>query len=234
MYSEKNGLFKKALEYSFPVFLGYSAIGIAFGLLLVDGGYPWYLAPIMSVIMYAGAAQYIAVGLFAAGAGLWEAALISLMVNARHLAYGVSMLKRYSNTGAFKPYLVYSLTDETFALLSALPEGDGPYKNRFMFYVSILNHCYWTLGGIVGALAGTLLPFNMKGLDFALTALFVVLMIEQFLRIRKAYPFIVSACTAIASVLFLPSDAALVSAMLIAIMLAGLPGFLTSAKDGSL
>jgi 4-azaleucine resistance transporter AzlC len=218
-------LLVQAIQYSVPVLLGYLAIGIAFGLLLVDAGYPWWLSSVMSVVIYAGAGQFISVGLFAAGAGLPEAVLVQLVVNARHIAYGLSMLKRFNAAGPFKYYLVFSLTDETFALLSSLPEeglpdaGPGGDKNRFMFYVALLNQIYWIAGSVIGAAAGTLLPFNMEGISFALTALFVVLMIEQILRVKRALPFIVSALTAILTVFILPSRLSLLSAMLISLIL---------------
>lgn len=214
-------LLVRAIQYSVPVLLGYLAIGMAFGLLLVDAGYPWWLSLVMGIVMYAGAGQFISVGLFAAGAGLPEAVLVQLVVNARHMAYGLSMLKRFNAAGPFKYYLIFSLTDETFALLSSLPEEDpgGGDRNRFMFYVSLLNQCYWIIGSVIGAAAGTLLPFDMEGIGFALTALFVVLMIEQILRVKRALPFIVSALTAVLAVLILPSRLSLLSAMLISLIL---------------
>ncbi|MDR1949396.1 MAG: AzlC family ABC transporter permease [Spirochaetaceae bacterium] len=239
--------FFAALRYSVPVLLGYTAIGIAFGLLLVDAGYPWWLSLVMSLLMYAGAGQYIGVGLFAAGAGLPEAALVQLVVNARHMAYGLSMLKRFDAAGSFKPYLVFALTDETFALLSSLKDEDlETPENRgfFMFLVSLLDQLYWVLGSVIGAVAGTLIPFNMEGIGFALTALFVVLMIEQILRAREealaaasppqtrsfpgaalwTLPFVFSALAAIAAVVFLPSRISLLSAMVVSLVLIQLIG----------
>ncbi|WP_010257610.1 AzlC family ABC transporter permease [Treponema primitia] len=215
------GLFISAVKYSFPVLLGYLAIGIAAGLLLVDAGYPWWLSLIMSVVMYAGAGQYIAVGLFAAGAGLLEAALVQLVVNARHIAYGLTMFKRFNAAGPYKFYLIFALTDETFALLSSLPEDknqDPRAKSRFMFLVALLDHAYWTFGAVIGALLGTLIPFSMEGISFALTALFIVLMIEQILRVKRPKPFIISALAAILGVAFLPSRLSLLSAMVIALV----------------
>jgi 4-azaleucine resistance transporter AzlC len=217
------GLFTRAIKYSFPVLLGYLAIGIAFGLLMADAGYPWWLSLIMSVVMYAGAGQYIAVGLFAAGVGFFEAALVQLVVNTRHMAYGLTMLKRFNASGPYKYYLIFALTDETFALLSSLPEGENREnqnpgtKSRFMFLVALLNHGYWIAGTVAGALLGTLIPFDMGGIDFALTALFVVLMIEQILQVKRSSPFIISALAAILGAVFLPSRLSLLSAMVIAL-----------------
>jgi 4-azaleucine resistance transporter AzlC len=216
-------LVKQALRYSFPVLLGYLAIGIAFGLLLVEKDYPWYIALIMSIVMYAGAGQYIAVGLFASGASLAEMLLVQFVVNARHMAYGLTMLKRFNNAGRFKYYLIFALTDETFALLSSLPEHDDnaagiaaqtpEERNRFMFLVALLDQCYWICGSVIGAAAGSLLPFDFTGIDFALTALFVVLMIEQLLRVKKARLFVISALVTILATLLLPSRLSLLSAL---------------------
>jgi len=212
-----------AFKYSVPVLLGYLAIGTGFGLMLAGAGFPWWLALYMSLWMYAGAGQYIAVGLLAAGTSIVEACLIQLVVNARHIAYGLSMLKRFAGTGSFKPYLIFSLTDETFALLSSLPEipdpGGAEERKLFLFYVSVLDHCYWTLGSVIGAVAGTLIPFDMNGIGFALTALFVVLMIEQIKRVKRPGIFIVSGAAALLGVFFLPGRISLLAALAIALLL---------------
>jgi predicted branched-subunit amino acid permease len=189
--------------------------------------------------MYAGAGQYIAVGLFASGTSLWEALLIQLVVNARHMAYGISMLKRFQKAGPWKYYLIFALTDETFALLSSLPEPaeEGAAERGapgrpsgfsglslqdqglFMFYLALLNQCYWVGGSIIGAVAGSLIPFNLEGIGFALTALFVVLMIEQMIRVRRPGAFIVSALAAVLAVVFLPARLSLLAALALALIL---------------
>jgi predicted branched-subunit amino acid permease len=234
-------VFLAAFKYSFPVLLGYLAIGIAFGLLMTDAGYPWWLSLVMSLIMYAGAGQFIAVGLFAAGAGLWEACLVQLVVNARHIAYGLTMMKRFRGAPWFcRWYLVFGLTDETFALLSSLPAGGeenpaeggdgtpargagvsdsrspipaGAGRTQFMFLVTLLDQSYWVGGSVIGAAAGTLIPFNAGGIGFALTALFVVLMVEQMLRVRRPGLFIAPALFAVLGVLFLPARISLLGAL---------------------
>jgi len=222
----KNSILLAAFRYSIPVLLGYIAIGIAFGLVLSGAGYPWWLALVMSLWMYAGAGQFIAIGLFAAGTSLWEVVLIQLIVNARHIAYGLSMLKRFGDTGRFKPYLIFSLTDETFALLSSLPEDGGPYSGEqrrfFLFYVALLNQGYWVAGSVIGALAGTLITFDMTGIGFALTALFIVLMIEQIKRVKKPGVFIVSGAAALLGVFLLPGTVSLLAALALALVLAPL------------
>jgi len=250
MDDEKTSLLSAAIKYSIPVLLGYLAIGFAFGLLMEDAGYPMWLTTLMSVLMYAGAGQYIAVGLFSAGTTLWEAALVQLVVNARHIAYGLSMIKRLppaDSSGKFRykirrAYCIFGLTDETFALLSSLPEDDGgmihipgiscpiPAAGRslFMFIVTLMDHIYWITGSLLGSIAGSLISFSIEGISFALTALFIVLMLEQFFRIRKPVRFssvsvfIVSAAAAVLGVFFLPSGISLLSAITLALAVSSL------------
>ena len=219
----RRAVFLDAFKYTIPVLLGYSTIGVAFGLFLTGTGYPPVLALVMSLWMFAGAGQFIAVGLFAAGTSLWEVCLIQLVVNARHIAYGLSMLKRFRGTGAFKPYLVFALTDETFALLSSLPEEPMTEKRRlFYFYTSILDQSYWVGGSVIGAVAGTLIPFDMTGISFALTALFVVLLIEQIVRIKRPEIFVLSGGLALLGVFFLPGSVSLLAALVLALLLSPL------------
>jgi len=245
--SKHHRLLSAAIKYTFPVFLGYITIGIAFGLFTVERGYPWYVALATGIIMFAGAGQFIAVGLFAAGASLAEAVLIEFVVNARHMAYGLSMIRRFRNTGVFRPYLIFALTDETFALLSSLPEISAAEnsskefnsvlaeRGRFMFLVSLLNQIYWNTGILVGALSGSLIPWNFAGVSFALTALFIVLMIEQIIRIKRPAPFIISALTAVAAVFLLPgvlsSRFSLLSAMIVSL---GIVQFINTRRSGSM
>ena len=238
------GLFRKALRYSVPVLLGYLAIGSAFGFLLADEGYPWWLALIMGTFMYAGAGQYIAVGLFAAGTTLWEAVLIQLMVNARHIAYGLSMMNKFRSTGRLRWYLIFGMSDETFALLSSMPENTDMAKpensgtqpeniaerSRFMFLVTLLNHGYWVFGGVLGAIIGSLIPFSTDGIGYALTAMFVVLMIEQILRLRTPWIFVISAVLAVLCTLFFPMKLSLLGAMALALAFSS---FLPKKKEKS-
>lgn len=221
---ETHSIFPAAIKYSIPVFFGYIAIGTAFGLLMTDAGYPWWVSLAMSVIMFAGSGQFIAVGLFAAGAGIFEAALIQLVVNARHIAYSMSMLNRYKNAGFYKFYLIFGLTDETFALLSSLPEAiaaEEKSRLKFMFYVTALNQSYWITGTLIGAFTGSLIPFNTEGIGFALIAMFIVLMMDRIFAAAKGHlsVFIISAIIAVLAVVFLPARISLLCALVIALVL---------------
>ena len=214
---ESKSVFFAAFRYSIPVLLGYLAIGTAFGLLVTGAGYPVWLALFMSLWMYAGAGQYIAVGLFTGGAFLPEACLIQLVVNARHIAYGFSMLNRFPEKN--RPYFIFSMTDETFALLSSLPSGsNGKDRDRFMLYVSVLDQCYWAGGSLIGAMAGSLLPFSMEGIGFALTALFIVLFLEQVFRVKKPGVFLISGAAALLTIWFFPERISLLGGMALALI----------------
>lgn len=188
--------FAEALKASAPVLAGYVAIGLAFGLLLVSAGLPWYLAPIMSLLVYAGALQYAAVGLIAGKAGIGEIALTALLINARHLAYGLSLRGDFPARGPGRLYMIFALTDETYALLT----GPRPRCDfgKYAFWVSLLDQSYWTLASAAGAIAGSVLPIDTRGLDFALTALFAVLLVEQAKTAKRSLPFIVGVAAAAA------------------------------------
>lgn len=176
----KQTLTKQAFLASLPVMAGYVVLGTGFGILLSSKGYGVGWAAAMSIFIYAGSMQYLAVDLLAGGAGLITAAITTLMVNARHLFYGISMIDKYKDTGKYKPYLIFGLTDETYSLNCAgAPEGieDAP---KYFFLVSIFNQCYWVIGSVLGSALESVLPFSTEGIDFSLTALFVTVFVEQW------------------------------------------------------
>ena len=155
---------KKTLRSAFistiPVLTGYVVLGFGFGIVLKSAGYGILLTFVMSLFIYAGAMQYVAVGLLTGGASLLTAALTTLMVNARHLFYGISMLSKYKGTGKRKPYLIFSLTDETYSLVcSDEPEKSGD-ASAYYTYVSLFDYSYWVLGSVLGSLLGEVIPFS--------------------------------------------------------------------------
>lgn len=190
-------LCKTAFLSTLPVLSGYVVLGTGFGILLQSKGYGLGWAAAMSLLIYAGSMQYLAVDLLAGGAGLVSAALTTLMVNARHLFYGVSMIDKYKHTGWRKPYLIFGLTDETYSLnCGALPDGvtePAPYY----FLVTLFNQCYWVAGSALGAALGTVLPFSTEGIDFSLTALFVTVFVEQWKGTRDHIPALIGVGAAV-------------------------------------
>ena len=209
-------VFKPALAATLPVMAGYLILGFGFGIIIKANGYSTALAAAMSIFIYAGSMQYVAIGLMTGGASLITTALITLMVNIRHLFYGVSMLEKYQNTGKAKPYLIFALTDETYSLVFGELPGLAPEdRTSYELLVSLLNHLYWIVGSIAGAVAGSLIRFNSQGIDFALTALFMTVFADQWLTAKKHGPALIGLGASVASLLIFGKDNFLIPAMLI-------------------
>lgn len=186
---------KSALAYAFPktlpVMAGYLFLGMAYGVLMSVNGFSMLWTAAMSIFVYAGSMQYMAVLLFVAAVGPVYAFLMALMVNARHLFYGISMLDKYRGAGKWKPLLVFLLTDETFSVVcnEEVPKELPEYP--VYAWISVLDYAYWIIGSLLGAGLGNLIPFSTEGLDFALTALFLVIFTEQWLTQKKHRPAVV-------------------------------------------
>lgn len=214
---------RAAFPATIPVLTGYLCIGMAYGLLMVNAGYGVFWALLLSLLCYAGSMEFVAVSLLTAGFDPVQALLMALMINARHAFYGLSMLEKYRGTGWARPFLIFSLTDETFSLVSTLEPPDGVTRRDFYFWISLLDYLYWQVGSVLGALIGGLLPFDTTGLDFALTALFIVLFLEQW-RKRENRPaaLIGLGCTAV-SLAVVGADRLVIPAMalILAVLLGG-------------
>jgi len=200
-------LTKKLLRTAFldtvPVMTGYVFLGFGFGILMQQNGFGVLWAGAMSLLIYAGSMQYVAIPLLTSGASLLTAAMTAFVVNARHLFYGISMVDAYKGMGKKKPYLIFGLTDETYSLVSQLQLPEGISRGGYCFLVTLFDHLYWISGSVLGSLTGTLLPINYEGVDFALTALFVTIFVEQWLSTTNHGPAIVGvAATTLCLVLF--------------------------------
>ena len=171
---------KYAFKQSVPIMAGYIVLGMGFGVLLESKGYGVLWAIAMSVFIYAGSMQYVAINLITGGASLIATALMTLIVNARHLFYGISMLDKYKNTGKYKPYLIFALTDETYSLVCSGKIPEGVDRNKYYFLVSLFDQVYWLIGSVIGSVVGSVLNFNTAGIDFSMTALFLVVFVEQW------------------------------------------------------
>ena len=175
----------EALRATVPVMAGYLVLGMGFGILLRTKGYGVWWALAMSGFIYAGSMQYLTIDLLTGGASLITAAITTLLVNARHLFYGISMVEGYRKLGKEKPYAIFALTDETYSLVCQDDQHPNPddYR-RYVFWVSLCDQCYWVTGSLVGALLGSIIPFDATGIDFSLTALFLTVFIEQWLSTK--------------------------------------------------
>lgn len=207
---------KQAFLSTLPVMAGYMVLGFGFGIILKANGHGILLSFVMSFFIYAGSMQYVALELLASGASYIVIALTTLMVNARHLFYGVSMLDRYKGTGARKPYLIFALTDETYSLLcSELPELPEGRRTDYFFAVSLFDQSYWVLGSVLGALVGTVISFNTEGIDFALTALFLTVFVDQWRSNKRHFPAIAGVGISLICLLIFGADSFLIPAMLL-------------------
>ena len=220
---KKNITLRYAFYASLPVMAGYLVLGIGFGVLLQDKGYGWWWAVLMSLTIYAGSMQYVAVDLLSTGASVTAAALMTVMVNVRHLFYGLTMVEKYSKTGRKKPYLIFALTDETFSLVCAPQIPEGVDENNYYFLVSLFNQIYWIAGSVIGAAAGAALTFDSTGIDFAMTALFVVIFVEQWEKTRQHLPAVLGVVISVICRLAFGASGFLIPAMLgiMAAMFAG-------------
>lgn len=207
---------KEAFLSSIPVLTGYLVLGFGFGIILKSYNYGILIAFVMSFLIYAGSMQYVAIGLMTSGASLLTVALTTLMVNARHLFYGISMLDKYKNVGKRKPYLIFSLTDETYSLVcSDNKEIEDNYKKDYYLFVSIFNHFYWVMGTIIGVLIGTFISFNSEGIDFALTALFLTVFLEQWLSSKNHKPAVIGVIVSIICLIIFGKDSFLIPTMIV-------------------
>ena len=208
-------LFRTAFLDTVPVMTGYVFLGFGFGILMYRSGFGVLWAAAMSLFIYAGSMQYVAIPLLTSGASLLTAAMTAFVVNARHLFYGISMVDTYKGMGKKKPYLIFGLTDETYSLVSQLQIPEGVSRSRYCFLVTLFDHIYWVSGTVLGSLTGTLLPINYEGVDFALTALFVTIFVEQWLSTKNHGPAIVGVAATVICLILFGSDVFLIPSMVI-------------------
>ncbi len=209
--------FKAAFPHTIPVLTGYLFIGIAFGVMFADKGYNFIWAGVMSLLVYAGSGQYLAVNFFDPSVSLLQVVFLTFMVNIRHIFYGLSLLDKFKVSGKKKPYMIFSLTDETYSLYFLTKTPPNVDEGKFLFAIALLDQSYWILGSIIGAVAGTLIPFDSTGIDFAMTALFIVIFVEQWLEKKNRFPAVVGVVTTIISLLVFGRENFVLPAM-IAIM----------------
>jgi len=215
-------LLKTVFLDTVPVLTGYLFLGVGFGILLSEAGYGPGWALLMSTCIYAGSQQYLLVGLLTSGASLLSNAVATLLLNARHLFYGISLVDAYQDAGRKKPYMIFALTDETYSLVTQAKLPEGVDKSAYCFWVSLFNHCYWIIGCTLGNIAGYLLPFDFTGVSFVVTALFVTLFVEQWLSVKDHGPALIGViCTAVCLLIFgselfpIPSMAAIAGLLIL-------------------
>lgn len=232
MNTRKEAL-KAAFPHTIPVLTGFMFLGIAYGVLMESKGYGVIWSFLMSTIAFCGSMQFVAITLLTSTFAPVQALLLTLLVNARHLFYGLSMLKKYKGVGKLKPFLIFMMCDETFSVNYSTQVPEHIDKGWFYFFISFLNYSYWALGSVLGGLLGNFTTFNTEGLDFSLTALFVVIFVDQWKKKKNRIPALLGVGAALGSlVLFGPSDFIIPAMILILASLTMLRGKLEEKIEG--
>ncbi|MEW4130501.1 azaleucine resistance protein AzlC [Bacillus cereus group sp. BfR-BA-01399] len=210
--------FRAAFPYTIPIFAGFVFLGIAYGIYMNSLGFNAIYPILMSLIIFAGSMEFIAANLLLVAFNPIHALFLTLMVNARHLFYGISMLEKYKGIGKKKFYLIFGLCDESFSINSTVDIPKDVDKGWFMFFVTLLNHLYWGIGAAIGGIFGSFVHFNTKGLDFVMTALFVVIFVEQWMREKKHYSALVGLGLSIFSLIIFGGNNFIIPAMIMILL----------------
>lgn len=211
--------FKKAFPYTIPVLTGYLFIGIAFGVMYAEKGYSAWWTVLMSLLVYAGSGQYLAVNFFVPGISFLQVIFMTLMVNIRHVFYGLSLLERFNKIGKKRWYMIFGLTDETYSLLCTAKVPKEVEEEKFLFAISALDQSYWVIGSAIGGILKSVLPFNAEGIEFAMTALFVVIFIEQWLERKNRLPAVIGAGSALLCLQIFGSGSFVFPTMILSILI---------------
>jgi len=217
--STKRKALKSAFPHTIPVLTGYLVLGTAFGILMNSKGYSSVWVVLVSLFIYAGSMQFVAISLIATGFHPFYTCLMTLMVNARHLFYGISMLSKFKGMEKKKPYLMFGLTDETFSILCSAQPPEGVDRGWFMLFITLLNHIYWIAGSLIGSIVGGLITFNTKGIDFVLTALFVVIFIDQWKSAKNHIPVLIGVGSSMLCRLLFGAGNFIIPSMLLIVLL---------------
>ena len=216
MHGYKNA-FKKAFPYTIPVLTGYLFIGIAFGVMYAEKGYSAWWAVLMSLLVYAGSGQYLAVRFFVPGISFFQVIFMTLMVNIRHVFYGLSLLGKFNRMGKNRWYMIFGLTDETYSLLCTTKVPEEVDEEKFLFAIAILDQSYWVIGSFIGGVLKSVLPFNAEGIEFAMTALFIVIFLEQWMEKKNRIPALIGVVSAVVCLQIFGSGSFVLPTMIVCI-----------------
>lgn len=214
----KRRAFRAALPYSLPICIGFLFIAMSYGFMMRSRGFSVVYPAVMSACIFAGSMEFVTAELLCAPFAPLHALFLTLMVNARHLFYGVSMLEKYRGTGWKKPYLIFGMCDETFSINCTVAPPEGVDRGWFMFFVTLLNQCYWVGGAILGSLLGGLVSFDTEGIEFVMTALFVVMLVNQWEETADHRPVLAGLGCTLASLLLFGAERFMIPAMLLIVL----------------
>ena len=202
-----------AFPHTLPICAGFLFLGMTYGIYMNVSGFPFYYSLLTSVTVFAGSMEFVLVNLLLGSFQPVQALFMTLMINARHLFYGISMLQKYRRTGWKKLYLIFGMCDESFSVNYTAEPPEGVDRGWFMFFITLLNHCYWIAGATLGGICGTLVTFNTEGLDFVMTAMFVVIFLEQWKKSKQHLPHLLGAGLSLLALLLFGADHFLLPAM---------------------
>lgn len=209
----KEKAFKAALPHTLPIAAGFSFLGLAYGIYMNSMGFSFLWPMFMSMTIFAGSMEFVSVTLLCSAFQPWYAFLLALMVNARHLFYGVSMLSKYHGTGWKKFFLIYGMCDESFSINVSVKPPDNVDKGWFMLFVTLLNYAYWVLGATLGGIFGSFLPMDTTGIEFVMTALFTVILLDQWKQQRQHTPAIIGVLASLVCLVIFGKDTFILPAM---------------------
>lgn len=215
----KRKALKAAFPYTLPIFAGFWFLALAYGILMNVNGFSFVYPMFMSMLIYGGSLEFIAVSMLMSTFAPLTTLTVTLLVQARHLFYGITMLDRFKGMGWKKPYLIFGMCDETFSINYTADIPEDVDRGWFMFFVTLLNQIYWVSGATIGGIIGSLLKFNTKGLDFVMTAMFVTIFMNQWMKEKKKYTGLIGIGGSLLCLLLFGADAFMLPAMLVILLL---------------
>lgn len=213
MAGKKIKALKAAFPHTIPIFAGFWFLGMTYGIYMNASGFSFWYPMVMSAAIFAGSMEFITANMLLGAFDPIQAFLMTLMVNARHIFYGISMLDKFKGMGWKKIYLIFGMCDETFSVNYSVDAPEGVDKGWFMFFVTLLNQLYWVSGATLGAIFGTVIKFNLAGIDFAMTAMFAVIFLEQWLSEKNHASSVIGLAVSVLSLIIFGADSFIIPAM---------------------
>ena len=205
--------FRAAFPHTVPILAGFLFLGMSYGILMKVSGFSFVYPMVMSIVIFGGSLKFVAASMLMSAFAPLQTLLLALMIQARHLFYGISMLEKFRGTGLKKLYLIFGMCDESFSINCTVEPPEGMDRGRFMLAVTLLDHLYWVTGATLGGLLGGLIQFDTHGLEFVMTAMFVVIFLENWLKEKRHLPALIGMVASVASLLIFGADSFLIPAM---------------------
>ena len=208
-----------AFPHTIPVLTGYAFLGVAYGIYMRVSGFPFWYPTLSSVVIFGGSLEFVLVSMLMSSFAPLQTFLMALMIQARHLFYGIALLEKYRHLGKMRFYLIFGMTDESFSVNCSAEIPDGVDEGWFYLFVTLLDHCYWVTACTVGGLLGSLISFDTQGLDFVMTAMFVVIFLNQLMKERKHYTALIGLLSSVGCLVLFGAESFLIPTMLTILLL---------------